>query len=840
MSDQSTIFRSIAIPLDGFKPASTSDDRSGDPDHLFVGREPIIKKLADLLRNNGRRGSYLIAGYRGAGKTTVINKAIARYRKEEKWKPLIVGINLGDNSQLTPMNIYYSIASILRDEMTKSRGWERFLKFTVAPRTIGTVAFTFLAATAPIAWFNPELSLTIYDYALLLFYLFILLKGVVWAISQFRHPELGTLRDVDELIERMSSEVSEGRSVDLNRGGFGFGRSKHKRRLPINAREAEDALINIFKRIQGVKPNNIFERIPGARPEPAANLRTNLKIVIVLDEIDKLSDSEELSEIPEQEGYSARETGKISKINTLLGSLKNFITTAEATFFFISGRETLDRYYSEKGSSNSLYESLFDRVFEVPSFLTDQGERPRGTRLSALVEEYVCRRIRKKREAPCNDYYSLTAYRKLLQDSPISKYERPLIDVEEARRYDSEIRQSINVIRNFIHYLTFHSWGNPKRLSSIFGSFIVLKDQIKKDSSILIMSEEGVAADHWLVFNANHQRSFSLASEITTLFSHQLGREVSKISDKLTVSTLSSLHFILKLHSYGFTRESLHRMSEAINVYRSTELNTIIDDLITHVFKSYIRRVRNGIYRYRFNSGFEQELRYVSHISELESATYNFSLDSMRHVKQYFERTLANSDEKGVIARSHMTLGDMCAIEQSYTAASVHYGTASRILANGLNESRSPVNQETLMQCIEAMIKHGDLEERRQNYNLAAAIYFEADHIVQNLKDNDLRISLLKGDSKWDLLKQPFWASHYLSLKRSPRPFKTIRSANSNAMSGHLARFEKDRASACKPKLPDYLYRPNDQRFYYRAGNLSFFLGEAECAADSYKRPLHN
>ena len=60
-----------------------------------------------------------------------------------------MGINLGDNSQLTPMNIYYSIASILRDEMTKSRGWERFLKFTVAPRTIGTVAFTFLAATAP-------------------------------------------------------------------------------------------------------------------------------------------------------------------------------------------------------------------------------------------------------------------------------------------------------------------------------------------------------------------------------------------------------------------------------------------------------------------------------------------------------------------------------------------------------------------------------------------------------------------------------------------------------------------------------------------------------------------
>ena len=62
------VFRFIAIPLNGFEPVHTPHGCSGDHDHLFVGRRTIIDKLVDLLRSKSRRGSYLIAGYRGAGK----------------------------------------------------------------------------------------------------------------------------------------------------------------------------------------------------------------------------------------------------------------------------------------------------------------------------------------------------------------------------------------------------------------------------------------------------------------------------------------------------------------------------------------------------------------------------------------------------------------------------------------------------------------------------------------------------------------------------------------------------------------------------------------------------
>jgi len=148
-------------------------------------------------------------------------------------------------------------------------------------------------------------------------------------------------------------------------------------------------------------------------------------------------------------------------------------------------------------------------------------------------------------------------------------------------------------------------------------------DDVREDSYLKL---GGRKAKHWLMIDTSHHHRFALASDMITLFQHQVNREISRISDKLTVSTLASLHFILKLHSYGFTRESLHRMSEALNVHRSPELNTIIDDLLTHVLKSYIRRIRNGAYRYRFNSSFEQELRHISQYSDLESASHNFSL----------------------------------------------------------------------------------------------------------------------------------------------------------------------------------------------------------------------
>lgn len=815
---KNSVFRPIAIPLNEkfeYVHSTHNEKHKERLAHLYVGRERIIEKLVSLLKSETReRGSYLITGYRGVGKTSVVNKALDQYSACETknnescigkcikkvWnyfsrkRLLVIRINLGDNSQLTPLNVYFSIANILREEICNRE--IPFLTPVISLRSIVFNLFRFLAVLGLIlggmkiwrdsilesilsSFSNPNLD----GWILFILSAWVLLTIFVWWYSSRRRPQFLVLPEVDELIERMSNEISETQNTSLiHPGYFRFGWSKQRTRLSINAREAEDQLSRVLKELS----------------------KKGLKVIFILDEIDKLSDHEELSDIHYSD--ASADNGKANRINTLLGSLKNFVTTAQATFFFISGRETLDRYYSEKGSPNSLYESLFDQVFEVPSLLTDEGKCPRGTQLSSLIEEYVCRRINNSGNYTLNEYYKE-------------------INNISGKKEEAELQGClyVSVLRSFIHFLTFHSWGNPKRLNTIFESFIVPENSIREKlntDDIRSLDNEN-KAKYWLVFSNSDKRNFTLASEITTLFQHQLSREVSRISDKLTVSVFSSLHFILKLHSYGFSRETLHRMSEAINIYRSPELNTIVDDLLTHVFKPYIRRIRNGMYRFRFHSGFEQELRYISHVSELESASYNFSLNSMRHVKKFFENMLVNvnNEEIGIISSVHVVLGDMSAIEQSYSVAFMHYGVAARILRKALfDKDIYAANQQTFTAYVEVLLKQGDLLEHRHNYNRAAVLYSEAENIVREYVEKFQLLDLLqKGDSKWDLLKQPFWASQYLSLKRSPSPFKGDS-------------YYETRMSA----RPEHLYRESDPRYYNQAACLYFFRGDAKFAAKIY------
>ncbi len=338
-----TINKPIAIPLYGFEFRHTSGPGEGsEQDHLFVGRKKIIDKLVDLLKNSKRkRGSYLIAGYRGVGKTSVVKKAIKKsVNTSLSWglsrSPLVVDINLGDNSSPNPLNIYFSMANILRDEIKNGgvkkarKVWLReFFQPAALIQSVLLLTFVFIFIISLLQQISVFKSLVSKD-----LFLFLLLPGVYWCISLWRFPAFKALKDIDDLIEAMSYEVSEGKNIGLIYKKFNFGGfSKNKKRQPIHSREAEERLSRILER-----------------------LAKDYQVIFILDEIDKLSDYEEHAAT----GYSETEKRKIIKIDSMLGSLKNYFTTAKATFIFISGREILDRYYSEKGSPNSLYESLLN------------------------------------------------------------------------------------------------------------------------------------------------------------------------------------------------------------------------------------------------------------------------------------------------------------------------------------------------------------------------------------------------------------------------------------------------------------------------------------------------
>lgn len=71
----------IALPLPKhFRFHHTKSAPEGPADRGMVGRDDLVHEICAVLHNTRRsRGSYLIAGFRGAGKTTLMNHALETY-----------------------------------------------------------------------------------------------------------------------------------------------------------------------------------------------------------------------------------------------------------------------------------------------------------------------------------------------------------------------------------------------------------------------------------------------------------------------------------------------------------------------------------------------------------------------------------------------------------------------------------------------------------------------------------------------------------------------------------------------------------------------------------------
>ena len=75
-------------------------DETDDQKDPFLGRQEILDSFVDILqsdrKNNSNRGSYLVTGYRGMGKTSFVNQAIKQYKarriKKGFWDSFFYGI----------------------------------------------------------------------------------------------------------------------------------------------------------------------------------------------------------------------------------------------------------------------------------------------------------------------------------------------------------------------------------------------------------------------------------------------------------------------------------------------------------------------------------------------------------------------------------------------------------------------------------------------------------------------------------------------------------------------------------------------------------------------------
>lgn len=737
----------ISIPLKNFTHNEKSGVKKRSRESNFIGRLKEKERfLNNLIQGKNGGGSFLISGYRGVGKTRFVCEALSEYERK-KGKFIEVKINLGNDGDLTSKVVLYNMVYLLNNAL-RNDFWVKFLQFPFGNLIRG---FLFLAIIvsivfAGLVFFEPVITdylqkFPSFDARTLRYFLFslILILIACWIlIHDGKTPLIPCWKAfvrLRNLQKKIYATVNDNSRIQSNYFSLG----KKIISTPLTSNQIEAQLKDVLYILK------------------------NKDVIFIFDELDKLS-----GRIPDLKDSKPDliEESKFRKqqVDSILGDLKNLITNSNARYIFISGRDIYDAYLSERGSSNSLYESLFNAHIYIPSLLTDRSDGENYL-LDGLIETFVVSnlipaKLWRTYSQNIRDHKGSLSNLKL---SDYLRYKKELLRNELETEVKKSLHAEAYILKTLIHFLTLHSWGNCKRLLTLFESFV--------------RAENG---EHHLYFTTRDIQRLVLASQLYILFHHNLSRMLMNVDDKLVVSSFSIFHYILKYHGIGFCKEDILRMYETINIHSSPELIRIVDIIIHSVLSNHIRQVRNSLYQYRFTYLHEKEIHFITTINDGESAAFNFSLNAMDAVKQHYKNLIRESkhthaDESyghNSLASIHVIVGNFHFWEQSFDEALIHYTFALDILKNKLLKANDAEKVALYMHMIEIYLKQGSAEERVTNYTVASIAYLNADvlardclKIIQSKNTFSPQVNL--NDTEWNILNQPKWAKLFLNLKLS-------------------------------------------------------------------------
>ncbi|WP_394970362.1 ATP-binding protein [uncultured Croceitalea sp.] len=501
----------------------------GKIDGRFRGRKKIENKLYNILKaSKVKSGAYLITGYRGVGKTSLVNKVLSRrvYFSFKKWgkisemfgflkirkpnAPIVIRLNLG-HEELKEKDILNLVAKSLFE---KYRLW--YSRFAISfygrcNKVLIACLFSFLlvkklrigelpyvksildgfhglfAYNYRFCDFLESNAILLWLISFIIFYQLVRLILSVWFKNSIP-TNSSAIRKLRFLNSRIDSQVIYEQGAGVKRSFFDLGFGK-KNIYPIaDARDIEIALIGAFEYIDRI----LF-------PKP--------KFIFVFDELDKIEAHQNRS-IQQKEEYdlgasgystSAELTRKRQQATSrILANLKHFFTTARAKFIFIAGREMYDATLADISDRNYFLGSIFHDVIYVNSFLTEDPEplnkggsdlpskkdNPEHTSYyHSMAEEFLCQFLMPKTFVYRNKEKNRMIRARL--DNPIKispEEERKSISLKtynlflenhsEIRDDEEKVRRVILVLNQFITYLAHRSSGSPKKLTHLLESYI--------------------------------------------------------------------------------------------------------------------------------------------------------------------------------------------------------------------------------------------------------------------------------------------------------------------------------------------------------------------------------
>lgn len=535
------------------------------------------------------------------------------------------------------------------------------------------------------------------------------------------------LKHLDDMLSAQVT-VEKGYGVDsiMMTNPFPFFRRKSKTTTVADEREIEKQLINILDDIS---------RIPRLFLPPA--------FIIVFDELDKIEPNENLSVLGKEAEASMSSIpspddprGRRYRILKILSNLKHFLNTAKAKFIFIAGREMYDAALADVSDRNNFIGSVFHDVLYVNSFLTDFSDQNQ-TDVTSMCEAYVCQFILPRKYHKHGR--TLKQYNVYLRDEILPG------DSWLARARREKI---IFTLKHFITFLTYRSNGAPKKLVQFFENYVVrtTKKNLKENLDILRAGKR--SSSLYLAFDDFSQYSFGVITYIVNPFIFQIDRDIKDYGDKLLVSMSFLIDHLYKFHGKGFSWRNLELTPEIIDINKAPQLRGLIHDIIRHLSDTHIQQIVSGLYNFKFSKKIVEEVSFLSKISELESAAFNFTLDESLSIKRHYRRELQRlkdehkqflfKDDKYKYIHSvgyvHMILGDLHYYDEEYDLAITEYLEAIQLLdiitkprAKPTNNSISP---DLFVLQVRNELKLGLVFERKRTYDPAFTRYSKASSLI--------------------------------------------------------------------------------------------------------------
>lgn len=284
----------------------------------FVGRQHELNAFVErVLFSNG--GSFLVTGYRGVGKTSFIHQALRKLEDAVATRPSsagkrteIVAIHLNIARPVQPAELMHYIVRRLHD---------RLAELQILPK-LDAVTRDALEQAYERTSFNMARKLS------------------ESSERSFGVTDAGLTSKALGVAAKLSWNAKRSHTNNYEKTFLGY-----------DDRAAEHDIITISRRLREgyVAAPSRWSRIMRALGrEMHGGARTELKIVFVFDELDKL-----------EEFSTGTDANRKPIIDEILGALKNLFTTSGVTFVFVAGKDLQERWLEDVGQGDSVYESVF-------------------------------------------------------------------------------------------------------------------------------------------------------------------------------------------------------------------------------------------------------------------------------------------------------------------------------------------------------------------------------------------------------------------------------------------------------------------------------------------------